>query len=81
MPFVAGPVPIVQDPELQSALNLVWSRLQDAEVEIGYFGLDELNEPPDQPIEGMTVFADGANWDPGSGRGIYRFDGAVWEKI
>lgn len=32
---------------------------------------------PAKPITGQLVFADGTQWNPGSGRGLYYFDG-VW---
>lgn len=35
---------------------------------------------PARPREGMIVYADGTVWDPGSGRGIYRYDGA-WSQV
>lgn len=33
-----------------------------------------LNSPPDKPQVGMLVIADGTNWNPGSGRGLYYYD-------
>jgi hypothetical protein len=34
-------------------------------------------EPP-RPRQGMVVYADGVNWDPGAGEGQYVFDGTAW---
>ena len=34
-------------------------------------------EPP-KPRRGLLVYADGENWDPGSGEGAYCFNGSVW---
>jgi hypothetical protein len=36
---------------------------------------------PARPREGMLANADGADWDPGSGAGIYHFDGTNWTKL
>lgn len=39
---------------------------------------------PEKPRTGMLQFADGTNWDPGSGRGIYYYDAEQtpsWIKI
>lgn len=36
--------------------------------------------PPD-PQRGQLVYADAAHWDPGSGTGVYSFDGSSWNKI
>lgn len=33
-----------------------------------------LNNAPEKPQVGQIVFADGTNWDPGSGRGLYYYD-------
>lgn len=40
-----------------------------------------LYSAPDRPREGQLVCADGTSWDPGSGAGYYRFDGANWQFI
>lgn len=39
---------------------------------------DVLNVEPDKKYEGMTVTADGTNWDPGSGYGTYQFRSGAW---
>lgn len=36
---------------------------------------------PVKPQEGMIVFADGTNWNPGSGKGIYYYNGTTWVKL
>lgn len=33
---------------------------------------------PQNPREGMIVYADGTNWDPGDGAGSYQYVGGVW---
>ena len=33
---------------------------------------------PAKPREGMRRYADGSQWNPGSGKGLYRFDGVAW---
>jgi len=43
--------------------------------------LRELNVAPTNPRKGMTVLADGTNWDPGSGAGVYTYYGAAWHKL
>jgi hypothetical protein len=43
--------------------------------------VDELNEAPVKPLEGMVVLADGTNWDPGSGAGFYGYYGGAWNKL
>lgn len=47
--------------------------------------IDVLNEEPGRKLAGkvMLCFADGTNWNPGAGRGLYLYDPqtAVWSKI
>lgn len=43
--------------------------------------LETLHVAPTKPEEGDVVFADGTNWNPGSGRGHYGYDGTTWNKL
>lgn len=43
--------------------------------------LPETNEAPTKLREGMIRFADGTNWNPGSGQGIYAYYGGSWNKL
>jgi hypothetical protein len=40
-----------------------------------------LNAPPAKLSDGMLVYADGTNWDPGSGRGLYERRSSAWFKL
>lgn len=40
--------------------------------------LDTLHAPPLKTIEGMIALADGADWNPGSGGGVYCFRAGAW---
>jgi len=40
--------------------------------------LDKSFAAPAKPRDGDFRYADGANWNPGSGAGFYRFNGAAW---
>lgn len=40
--------------------------------------LTPLARAPDKPREGMIIYADGTNFDPGSGKGTYEYDGTAW---
>ena len=37
-----------------------------------------LNVEPERPEEGDMVIADGTDWDPGSGNGLYIYLNATW---
>ena len=34
-----------------------------------------------RPQEGMIVNADGTDWNPGSGAGLYEYVGGAWSKL
>lgn len=57
--------------ELQKLGALV-NMLADGQIERSY-------APPDKFKDGMIRYADGTSWDPGSGQGIYYFDGTTWQ--
>lgn len=40
-----------------------------------------LHVAPERPEEGMLVFADGTDWNPGSGAGYYERVGGAWVKL
>lgn len=39
--------------------------------------LDRAHVEPSKPRDGDIRLADGSNWDPGSGRGLYYYDDSV----
>ena len=43
--------------------------------------LAKLAAAPARPFDGMIVYADGTNWNPGGGEGIYAFYATVWNKL
>lgn len=43
--------------------------------------LRPINAAPSRPRDGMIVYADGTNWDPGSGEGIYARENGAWVKL
>ncbi len=36
---------------------------------------------PVKPRDGMLVVADGVNWNPGSGKGLYEYRSGTWAKL
>ena len=36
---------------------------------------------PVKPRTGMVVFANGVDWNPGSGAGVYVWTGSAWSKL
>jgi metal-dependent HD superfamily phosphatase/phosphodiesterase len=45
--------------------------------------VDEWHAVPERVENGMVVIADGTDWNPGSGRGVYWYDGdaATWKLL
>ena len=43
--------------------------------------LEERHREPDKVRPGMVVLADGSDWDPGSGAGVYAYYGGSWNKL
>lgn len=40
--------------------------------------LDKSYAPPAKPRDGDIRYADGVQWNPGSGAGLYYFNGTAW---
>lgn len=43
--------------------------------------LDPLGAEPDKRTDGMVVYANGSDWDPGSGAGVYCREAGAWVKL
>lgn len=43
--------------------------------------LQELHVAPKKPRTGMIVLADGTDWNPGSGQGVYAYYNSAWSKL
>lgn len=73
--YTPGPVPGAYDADYLrrelARVSSILSQIIDGQRAI-------LHVPPPRPFEGLTVLADGTNWNPGSGAGEYRFQGGVW---
>lgn len=55
--------------------------LEQALSQVADIQLEELNEAPSKPRNGMIKYADGTNWDPGSGEGFYGYEAGTWVKL
>lgn len=61
--------------QLQEELGRISAVLQ---VILASLPLDERNAAPNKIWDGMLVRADGTNWDPGSGQGVYCYYNSAW---
>lgn len=43
--------------------------------------LDILHVAPTKVVEGLVVCADGTDWNPGSGAGLYMWKSGAWLKL
>ena len=43
--------------------------------------IEERNAAPDKYYNGMLVRADGTNWNPGSGQGVYCYYNSAWNYL
>ena len=68
----------IQDAELRRVANQLTEAAGKSEDAIY---LRELNVAPAKVREGMIALADGTNWNPGSGAGVYAYYGGSWVKL
>lgn len=61
--------------ELQRLSNVLFA------MQVQQIQLTELHVAIAKPREGMVVFADGTDWNPGSGRGVYVYSSSAWVKL
>lgn len=81
MSYQASPVPFTLPRAVQSFLREELRRLEIAFGSLDNLTLPALGEEPARLRDGMVVYADGANWDPGSGEGFYGREGGAWVKL
>lgn len=51
------------------------------QAETNVLELRPIHAEPGKPREGMIVFADGTDWNPGGGKGVYTYSGGAWVKL
>lgn len=69
---VAGLIRYIRDLELRTATAI-------NAVAAGH--LDPVHVEPPKPRDGDFRYADGSDWDPGSGKGIYAYNGTTWVQM
>tara|TARA_Y100000310_G_scaffold274663_1_gene290781 strand:+ start:3742 stop:4020 length:279 start_codon:yes stop_codon:yes gene_type:complete len=78
-----SPNPAPSTPEqLPDYLYNELNRLGDIVFNLDTFRLEPSNTVPAKPRDGDIRYADGTNWNPGSGgEGIYAYFNATWNKL
>lgn len=76
--------PVFDNKDLQQSTSYLLRELND--ISDAFSGvqdimLQELHVAPNKVMKGMIVLADGTNWNPGSGKGFYGYDGSTWRYL
>ena len=50
-------------------------------LESDFLTLKKHQVAPTRVVEDMIVYADGTNWNPGAGIGVYQYRGGAWVKL
>lgn len=48
---------------------------------VDFVQFNVLHVAPKRPREGMVAWADGTDWAPGVGAGLYQYVGGAWAKL
>lgn len=70
MPFVA------KQYQGEDVVRFVQEQMEEIEIALQLIedgSMDIRNAAPDKPRNGL-YYADGTDWNPGSGKGVYRYD-------
>ena len=70
--YTPGPLPLDKD-DIDVYLINELQRLGDIIYNQATFRLERTHDEPQRPREGDVRYADGTNWNPGGGEGIYFF--------
>ena len=73
-------------PEDQEQINeYLWRMFQDIAQTVESIAdgriIEERNVVPTKPRNGMLVYSDGTDWNPGSGEGFYGYEAGAWVKL
>lgn len=75
--FKADPPPF----DWKDAIYWVTTQFLKLEDETRHVKVPVLHAAPLVPEQDTLIIADGTDWDPGAGRGLYFWTGAAWEKL
>lgn len=82
MAYVIGTPPAITDyVELYNYLKGELEKISMAFQEPDFVVHQVLHAEPPRPTAGYLAFADGTDWNPGSGRGFYEYRTNSWVKL
>lgn len=73
--------PPINDDDVQNWAWDEFGQIEQAFIEFDSPAFRQFDVAPTKPRTGMTVLADGTNWNPGAGAGVYTYYGAAWHKL
>jgi hypothetical protein len=79
--FYAPGVPPDDPAQLSRFLQDELTKLAAAVQALAAGQLDKTTVAPAKPREGMVRLADGSNWNPGSGQGVYAYYNGAWHLL
>lgn len=77
--------PVTTEADATTVLGYVYSELREVAASLqgiaqGQY-LPVLHVAPTKPREPQVVFADGTDWNPGSGKGLYVYYNSTWNFV
>ena len=78
--WTPNPAPLNNE-QLSDYLFHELNRLSDIIFNLDVMRLEQTNVDPDKPRDGDIRYADGTNWNPSGGVGIYAYIGSTWTKL
>jgi microcystin-dependent protein len=74
------PLAVKDDPQTHGSFLRAFQTalVQAANRSEPYLQLDPRDAAPNRPQDGVIAYADGVNWNPGSGAGPYMYVGSTW---
>lgn len=82
--YAPRPAPSAEERATRELAQYVERELQTLARAIAEFSIlrvTVLNVAPEKPRDGMIAYADGTNWNPGSGEGHYGYINGAWTKL
>jgi|TARA_R110000824_G_scaffold85026_2_gene211569 hypothetical protein len=78
--YQPGPPPL-NPQDIPIYLTNELNRIGEVIFNLSNLRLEEAFVVPDKPRNGQLEYADGTDWNPGAGVGIYWFNGSSWTKL
>lgn len=76
-----SPLPPPHDPQ-DPLVSYVYSELRQLSLKLGQAVVfTPLHVAPTKAQEGEVQFADGTDWNPGAGKGLYVYYSSTWNKL